>query len=49
MVRARPVGVLEITEAGTRFVGVFDPQRAAGFVAGGIAIGLVLRRILRWR
>jgi uncharacterized spore protein YtfJ len=43
------VGALEITEAGTRFVGVFDRRRAAGFVAGGIAIGLALRRILRWR
>ncbi len=49
MVRARPVGALEITEAGARFVGVFDRRRAAGFVAGGIAIGLLLRRALRWK
>ena len=49
MVRARPVGALEITEAGARFVGVFDRRRAAGFVAGGIVIGLLLRRALRWK
>ena len=49
MVRARPVGALEITESGTRFVGLFDRQRAAGFIAGGIVIGLLLRRVFRWR
>lgn len=49
MVRARPVGALEISESGARFVGVFDRQRTAGLIAGGIVIGLVLRRVFRRR
>ncbi|MGB8889099.1 MAG: spore germination protein GerW family protein [Candidatus Korobacteraceae bacterium] len=48
-VRARPVGVLEITESGTRFIGVFDRQRAAAFIAGGVLIGVFVRRALRWK
>jgi uncharacterized spore protein YtfJ len=48
-VRARPVGALEITESGARFVGIFDRQRAAGLLAGGVVIGFFIRRALRWR
>jgi uncharacterized spore protein YtfJ len=49
MVRARPVGALQISESGARFIGVFDRQRAVGLIAGGIMIGFFLRRVLRWR
>ncbi len=49
IVRARPVGALEITEQGVRFVGLFDRQKAAVLVGGGILIGLALRRVFRWR
>jgi len=47
IVRAVPVGVVEVTEAGARFVRIFDPQMAAGLVAGGIMFGLLLRRLFR--
>jgi uncharacterized spore protein YtfJ len=49
MVQATPVGVVEITEAGARFVRFFDPQMAAGLVAGGVVLGLLLRRVFRRR
>ncbi len=45
VVQAVPAGVVEITEAGARFVRFFDPQMAAGLVAGGIVFGLLLRRL----
>jgi len=47
VVQAVPAGVLEITEAGARFIRFFDPQMAAGLVAGGIVFGLLLRRLFR--
>jgi uncharacterized spore protein YtfJ len=47
IVQAIPVGVVEVTEAGARFVRFFDPQMAAGLVAGGIMCGLLLRRLFR--
>ena len=47
IVQAVPVGVLEVTEAGARFVRFFDPQMAAGLIAGGFMVGLLLRRIFR--
>jgi uncharacterized spore protein YtfJ len=47
VVQAVPAGVVEITEAGARFVRFFDPQMAAGLVAGGIVFGLLLRRLFR--
>jgi uncharacterized spore protein YtfJ len=47
IVQAVPVGVLEVTEAGARFVRFFDPQMAMGLVAGGVMFGLLLRRIFR--
>ena len=49
IVQATPVGVLEITEAGARFLRFFDPQMAAGMVAGGVMFGLLLRRVFRRR
>lgn len=45
IVQAVPVGVVEVTEAGARFVRFFDPQMAAGLVAGGVMLGLLLRRV----
>ena len=45
VVQAVPAGVVEITEAGARFVRFFDPQMAAGLIAGGIVFGLLLRRL----
>jgi len=47
IVQAVPVGVVEVTEAGAHFVRFFDPQMAAGLVAGGIMVGLLLRRLFR--
>ncbi len=49
IVQAVPVGVLEVTEAGARFVRFFDPQMAAGLIASGVMVGLLLRRIFRRR
>jgi uncharacterized spore protein YtfJ len=49
IVQAVPVGVVEVTEAGARFVRFFDPQMAAGLVAGGVLAGLLLRRLFRRR
>ena len=48
-VRVTPLGVIEVTEAGTRFIRFFDFEMAAKLVAGGIVLGWFLRRALRWR
>ena len=48
-VKVSPVGVLEITAGGTRWIPFFDPKAAARLVLSGVAIGLLLRRILRRR
>ena len=48
-VQVTPIGVVEISESGTRFIRFFDPQLAARLVVGGIVLGLLLRRALRWR
>jgi uncharacterized spore protein YtfJ len=48
-VNVSPVGVLEITEAGTRWIPFFDPKATARLIVAGIAIGFMLRRALRWR
>lgn len=48
-VKVTPIGVLEITEAGTNFIRFFDPQLATGLIAGGVMVGLLLRRIFRQR
>ena len=47
VVQAVPAGVVEVTEAGARFVRFFDPQMAMGMIAGGVMIGLMLRRLFR--
>jgi uncharacterized spore protein YtfJ len=49
IVQATPIGVLEVTEAGARFVRFFDPQMATGLIAGGVMLGLLLRRVFRRR
>ena len=43
-VGAMPVGVVEITPEGTRFIPVRSLERLAGAVAIGVVIGLVLGR-----
>lgn len=48
-VSVSPVGVLEVTEAGTRWIPFFDPRSTARLIIAGIAIGFILRRALRWR
>jgi len=49
IVQAVPLGVLEVTEAGARFVRFFDPQMAMSLLAGGVMFGLLLRRLFRRR
>jgi uncharacterized spore protein YtfJ len=44
---ARPVGVIEITYAGTRFIELDLARRLAGTFLTGVAVGLLLRRLLR--
>jgi uncharacterized spore protein YtfJ len=39
----RPVGVVEITPAGTRFVPIHDRRALAGAFAVGVLVGLLLR------
>jgi uncharacterized spore protein YtfJ len=48
-VKVTPIGVLEITEAGTKFIRFFDPKATARLIGAGILIGFLLRRALRWR
>jgi uncharacterized spore protein YtfJ len=48
-VNVSPVGVLEVTESGTRLIRFFDPKMAARLVMSGVVIGWLLRRALRWR
>lgn len=43
-VRARPVGVIEVDENGTRFVPIIDATSIAMAVGAGLAIGLLLKR-----
>ncbi len=44
-INVNPIGVLEITDAGTNFIRFFDPKMAARLVVGGVVFGLLLRRI----
>ena len=48
-VKVTPVGVIEVTDGGTRFIRFFDPKMAARLVGAGIVLGLLLRRALRGR
>lgn len=48
-VKVTPIGVIEVTDAGTRFIRFFDPKMAARLVVGGVVLGMILRRALRWR
>src|SRR5208283_1588667 len=43
-ISVNPLGVLEITDAGTRFIRFFDPKMAARLVVGGVVFGFMLRR-----
>jgi hypothetical protein len=43
-VSARPVGALEITEAGTRFIPFIDPTRLGMALVVGFLIGLTIGR-----
>lgn len=45
-VAARPIGVLEVTAAGTRFVPFEDPRRLVGGVLAGVLVGILIGR--RW-
>ncbi|GBD15068.1 hypothetical protein HRbin25_00956 [bacterium HR25] len=48
-VRVRPLGVIEVTPQGTRFVPVFDTQRLALYALGAVAlVALAWRRYLRY-
>jgi uncharacterized spore protein YtfJ len=44
---ARPVGVIEITSAGTRFVPIADPRPLVGALLLGMGVGLILGRSAR--
>lgn len=46
-VKVTPLGVIEVTESGTRFIRFFDPKMAARLVVGGVMLGLLLRRVFR--
>jgi len=45
--RAKPVGVFEVTPMETRFIPVRDRKQQAGLLMIGVFLGLFLRR--RWR
>ncbi|HXC12849.1 MAG TPA: spore germination protein GerW family protein [Stellaceae bacterium] len=46
---ARPVGALEITAAGTRFIAFPDPARLGAALLIGFLIGLAVNRRAAWR
>lgn len=48
-VGVRPVGVVEITDGGTRFIRFFDRAVAMRILAGGVMLGLILGRAMRGR
>lgn len=48
-VKVTPIGVIEVTDAGTRFIRFFDKAMAMRILAAGAVMGWLLRRALRWR
>jgi uncharacterized spore protein YtfJ len=42
--RARPVGVIEVTAAETRFIPLFDPARLGAALLVGVLVGLAIGR-----
>ncbi len=47
IVKAKPAGALEITDAGTRFIRFIDPMDMVKACVGGLIAVLILRRLLR--
>ena len=45
-VAAKPIGVLEVTAAGTRFIAFEDPKRLVSAVLAGVLVGILIGR--RW-
>ena len=45
-VAAKPIGVLEVTRAGTRFIPFEDPRRLVGAMLAGVLVGILIGR--RW-
>jgi uncharacterized spore protein YtfJ len=45
-VAAKPIGVLEVTGAGTRFIPFEDTRRLVGAVLAGVLVGILIGR--RW-
>ncbi len=45
-VTAYPVGALEVSDAGVRFIHFFDALQTAKAIAGGLVVFLVMRRLL---
>lgn len=43
-VRAKPVGVVEVDDQGTRFVPIIDATSLAAAVGLGLVVGLLMRR-----
>lgn len=48
-VKVTPLGVIEISETGTRFIRFFDKRMAVRILTAGVVMGWLLRRALRWR
>ncbi|MGB8769475.1 MAG: spore germination protein GerW family protein [Candidatus Korobacteraceae bacterium] len=48
-VKVTPIGVLEVSDAGTRFIRFFDPRMALRLVSSGVMIAFLLRRVFRRR
>ena len=48
-VEVTPVGVIEVTDAGTQFIRIFDRKTAVRILTAGIVLGFVLRRAFRCR
>ena len=49
LVIARPVGALEISDSGTRFIRFIEPQEIVKACVGGLVVLLIVRRLTRKR